>query len=122
MSLAQAKQCMMGTLTDSKMRLAYVYKSQAATSFQISCDSSYGVRFGSLNLQDTVGNSYVSNGAHKLRTRMNVSGTGSNAWNVVIPQPAGLNKYVIFVQLEERPTALIPAGRYTDKVYVDLIF
>ena len=52
---------------------------------------------------------------------MNISGPVSNLWNTPIPQQAGLsNKYVIFVQLEERPIASTPAGRYTDQIYIDL--
>lgn len=119
--LAQAKQCMFGAMTGSKMRLAYDYKSQAATSFRVSCDHAYSIRFNSLNLRDSTGNSFVSNGSYKLRTRMNISGPVSNLWNTPIPQQAGLsNKYVIFVQLEERPIASTPAGRYTDQIYIDL--
>ena len=119
----QAKQCMVGSITDPKMYLKYEDGSQTATSFKVSCDHAYGIRFGSQNLRDSSGNSYVTNGRDRLKTRMSISGAGSNLWNVSIPQSANLdNKYVIFVQLDEHPSALIPAGMYTDRIYIDLAF
>ncbi len=123
MPTLQAKQCALGSFTDPKLYLSYTYGSQAATSFKVSCDHAYGIRFSSENLRDSSGNSYVTNGVNKLRTRMTISGAGNNLWNVSIPQSASSNnKYVIFVQLAERPSALTTAGTYTDRIYIDLAF
>jgi len=37
-------------------------------------------------------------------------------------QQAEQNKFVVLVQLMERPTALTPAGVYKDSLYINLMF
>ena len=60
---------------------------------------------------------------YKLRTQMNISGASASRWNSPIAQPATeQNKFVVLVQLMERPTALTPAGVYKDSLYINLMF
>lgn len=122
--VAYASQCSMGEFTENNMRLGSYYKSQTATSFSVRCDQSYSIRFNSLNLNSSDGNSFVSNGAYKLRTRMSIGGANTNQWNV--PQTAQASshghKYVIAVQLEDEPSIRVPAGVYRDIIYVNLVF
>ena len=121
--LVHASQCSMGSITDSKMYLAGYYHSQAATAFNIRCDRAYNITFSSANLQDVNGLSFVSNGAYRLRTRLTVSGPVENKWNVPLTaRSTGMDKYVIAVHLEDRPSIQVPAGIYQDTVYVNLAF
>ncbi len=123
MSLAHADQCSMGSLTESQMRLGAYYHSQAATSFNILCSSAYTIRFNSMNLRNREGDSYVSNGPHKVATRMTINGPVNNMWNVPLSANASSkSKYIISVHLEEQPSSRIPAGIYRDVIYVDLAF
>ena len=115
--------CMLGAPTEPHMRLGEYYKSQSATSFHVSCDRGYAIRFNSMNLRSTDGASYVTNGRYRLRTRMSIAGPVENLWNVPLSQTSGTdNKYIIAVQLEEQPSIRVPAGIYRDMVYVYLTF
>lgn len=54
---------------------------------------------------------------------MNISGATASRWNSPISQPAtNQNKFVVLVQLMERPTAMTPAGVYKDNLYINLMF
>lgn len=122
--LTYAKQCQIERLTSSQLNLNSSYLSQAATSFSVACDSNYAIKFNSRNLTNATGSSYLVNEKnHKLRTQMNISGANASRWNSPIGQPAtAQNKFVVLVQLMERPTALTPAGVYKDSLYIKLMF
>lgn len=54
---------------------------------------------------------------------MNISGASDSRWNIPLSQRASDNKkFIIWVQLIDRPNALTPAGVYKDNLYVSLIF
>ena len=113
--IAYAKQCQIERLTSSQLNLSSSYLSQAATSFSVACDSNYAIKFNSRNLTNEKN--------YKLRTQMNISGASASRWNSPIAQPATeQNKFVVLVQLMERPTALTPAGVYKDSLYINLMF
>ena len=123
-SLVYAKQCQIERLTSTQLNLNSSYLSQAATSFSVACDSRYAIQFNSRNLTNSTGSSYLSNEKnYKLRTQMNISGATASRWNSPISQPAtNQNKFVVLVQLMERPTAMTPAGVYKDNLYINLMF
>ena len=120
----EAKPCQIDRFTSNQLRLSSSYLSQAATSFTVSCDTRYAIQFNARNLTNTNGASYLVNQRNnKLRTQMNITGASSSRWNVPLVQPAGVNeKFVVLVQLLERPTAFTPAGTYQDHLYVSLEF
>ncbi|OTG67393.1 hypothetical protein [Acinetobacter silvestris] len=122
--LGHAKSCQIDRVTSSQLKLSSSYLSQAATSFMVSCDTRYAIQFSSRNLTNSSGSSYLVNETnHKLRTQMNISGASGSRWNVPLSQPAGTNdKFVVLVQLLERPNVLTPAGSYKDNLYVSLMF
>jgi len=122
--IAYAKQCQIERLTSSQLNLSSSYLSQVATSFSVACDSNYAIKFNSRNLTNATGSSYLVNEKnYKLRTQMNISGASASRWNSPIAQPATeQNKFVVLVQLMERPTALTPAGVYKDSLYINLMF
>ena len=122
--LGHAKTCQIDRLTSTQLRLSSSYLSQAATSFTVSCDTRYSIQFNSRNLTSSTGNSYLVNQNNsKLRTQMNISGASGSRWNVPLSQPASdNNKFVVLVQLLERPSAFTPAGTYKDNLYVSLMF
>lgn len=122
MTFAAPSRCEMGRISETNMRLANYYNSQAASSFSVDCSGKYRIRFNSRNLQDTSGSSFVTNGPLKLKTRMTVSGAMENLWNVSTEQGAGKNNYVIAVRLVERVNATTPAGIYRDTVFVNMVF
>lgn len=122
MSFAAPSYCELGRVSESHMRLANYYNSQAASSFSVNCSNKYRIRFNSRNLQDSSGNSFVNNGMVKLKTRMTVSGAMENIWNVPTEQGAGRNDYVVAVRLVERVTSTTPAGKYKDTVFVNMVF
>jgi len=119
-----AHQCSMGEMSETNMRLGSYYKSQTATSFSVRCDQSYSIRFSSLNLNSSDGNSFVSNGKYRLRTRMSITGANANLWNVPLSAQASNqgHKYVVAVQLEDQPSIRVPAGKYRDVIFVNLMF
>ncbi|MEG0481962.1 MAG: hypothetical protein RR575_06200 [Acinetobacter sp.] len=119
-----ASQCSMGDVSETYMRLGSYYKSQTATSFSVRCDQSYSIRFSSLNLSSADGDSFVSNGNYRLRTRMSISGANANLWNVPLSAQASNqgHKYVVAVQLEDQPSIRVPAGKYRDIIFVNLSF
>lgn len=123
-SLVYAKQCQIERLTATQLNLNSSYLSQAATSFSVACDSRYAIQFNSRNLTNSTGSSYLSNEKnYKLRTQMNISGATASRWNSPISQPAtNQNKFVVLVQLMERPTAMTPVGVYKDNLYINLMF
>lgn len=124
LSLAHARQCQIERLTATQLNLNASYLSQAATSFSVNCDSRYAIKFNSRNLVNSTGSSYLVNEKnYKLRTQMNISGASSSRWNVPLSQaPTGQDKFVVLVQLMERPTARTPAGVYRDSLYINLMF
>lgn len=124
LSLAHAKQCQIERLTATQLNLNASYLSQAATSFSVACESRYAIKFNSRNLVNSACSSYLVNEKnYKLRTQMNISGASSSRWNVPISQAAtGQDKFVVLVQLMERPTARTPAGVYRDSLYINLMF
>ena len=123
-SVCQAKQCQIDRMSTTQLRLNGTYQSQAATSFSVSCQSNYAIKFNSRNLVGSSGNSYLMNEQnYKLRTQMNISGASDSRWNTPLSQRAGDNqKFVIWVQLIDRPSARTPAGVYRDNLYISLIF
>ena len=123
-SVCQAKQCQIDRMSTTQLRLNSSYQSQAATSFSVSCQSNYAIKFSSRNLMGPSGNSYLVNEKnYKLRTQMNISGASDSRWNIPLSQRAGDNKkFILWVQLIDRPNALTPAGVYKDNLYVSLIF
>ena len=115
--------CSIGGFSTSEMKLANYYHSQAATSFNVSCDRGYSVLFRSQNLLNSSGSSYVANGPYKLRTQLNIRGAGENLWGVQMKQSGGSNqKYIISAQLQEKPSFNVPAGVYRDRIYVNVDF
>ncbi|MCO8054338.1 MULTISPECIES: hypothetical protein [Acinetobacter] len=122
--MVHAKQCQIERLTSSQLNLNASYLSQAATSFSVACESRYAIKFNTRNLVNSTGSSYVVNEKnHKLKTQMNINGATSSRWNVPIAQPASpQEKFVVLVQLAERPSAMTPAGVYRDSLYVNLMF
>ena len=122
--LAHAEQCAMDTVTESSMRLSGYLRSQAASSFRVRCGQAYNIRFSSMNLVSSNGDSYVRNGAFRLATRMRIEGANKNEWNALLsPRTAGRdNKFAVVVELEETPSVSTPAGIYRDVVYVSLAF
>ncbi|WP_179995014.1 hypothetical protein [Acinetobacter sp. YH16053] len=122
--MVHAKQCQIERLTSSQLNLNASYLSQAATSFSVACESRYAIKFNTRNLVNSTGSSYVVNEKnHKLKTQMNINGATSLRWNVPIAQPASpQEKFVVLVQLAERPSAMTPAGVYRDSLYVNLMF
>lgn len=123
-SLSFAKGCQIDRITSDQLSLSSKYRSQAATSFNIICDSHYAIQFNSRNLTNSNGASYVMNERNdRLRTHMTISGGGESRWNTPISQVAtDLSKFVVMVKLQDLPTSLTPAGRYTDSLYVRLIY
>lgn len=119
-----AKRCQIEKATASQLNLSSSYLSQAATSFSVSCDSGYAIKFNSRNLTSPAGNSYlIGERNHKIRTQMFISGATSSRWNTPISQPATeQTKFVVLVQLVEQPTASTPAGIYKDSLYVSLMY
>ena len=121
--IAMAQYCSIDGFTTPELRLASYQRSQAATSFNISCDMGYSILFNSQNLVSSNGISYVSNGPNKLRTKLNLSGANSGLWGVRVNQGASQRqKYVVSVQLEENPFNGVPAGTYRDRISVDINF
>ncbi|NNH00627.1 hypothetical protein [Acinetobacter sp. ANC 5414] len=116
--------CSIASVSESYMQMLASYKSQTATSFNVRCDRGYVIQFSSRNLQDKHGLSYVTNGAHRLRTRMSIIGAQGNLWNTPLSAKPAKNgqKYVVAVQLDEQPGLAIPSGNYTDELYVNLLF
>ncbi|HJF28386.1 hypothetical protein NI467_10950 [Acinetobacter bohemicus] len=118
-----AKYCSIDGFSNSELRLASYQRSQAATSFNISCDTSYSILFNSQNLISPDGMSYVSNGPYKLRTKLNLSGANSGLWGVRLKQnPTQRQKYIVSVQLVDNPYNGVPAGHYQDQISVDIDF
>ena len=120
-SAVMANQCGLDSFSESQLRLGSYYRSQAATSLNVNCSQAYTIKFASQNLVSSDGASFVSNGAYKLKARMSISGATRNLWNVPL-SAQGSNKYVVAVQLEDAPSIRVPAGRYTDMIYVNLSF
>jgi hypothetical protein len=121
--IAAAQYCSIDGFTDSELRLASYQRSQAATSFNVSCDKGYSILFSSQNLINPDGTSYVSNGPYKLRTKLNLSGANSNLWGVKLDQNSGKRqKYIISVQLVDNPYSGVPAGDYQDQISFDIDF
>ncbi|WP_371971060.1 hypothetical protein [Acinetobacter sp. AL9] len=79
---------------------------------------------GITNLRDKHGSSFVNNGTHRLRTSMSVMGAKTNLWNTPIAGHASTtgHKYSVAVRLDEQPSLTTPAGRYTDELYINLLF
>jgi len=122
-SLVQASQCSIDGFSAPEMRLGNYYRSQSATSFNISCDHGYSIVFNSQNLASPYGKSFVSNGPYKLRTQLNIQGTKENLWGVPLNQQASQNhKFIISVQLEDNPLKGVPAGTYRDRISVNISF
>ncbi|TCB78884.1 hypothetical protein [Acinetobacter sp. ANC 4173] len=118
-----ASECSIGGFSAPEMKLASYYRSQTATSFNISCDRNYSIAFNSQNLVNSSGLSYVSNGPYRLRTQLNIRGASQNLWGVQMNQRAGMNqKYIISAQLQENPINGVPAGVYRDRIYVNVDF
>lgn len=120
---AATKYCSIDGFADSELRLASYQRSQAATSFNISCDTSYTIQFNSQNLMSSDGMSYVSNGPYRLRTKLKLSGANSGLWGVSLKQSAAQKqKYIVSVQLIDNPFNGVPAGNYQDQISVDINF
>ncbi|OTG84760.1 hypothetical protein [Acinetobacter sp. ANC 4648] len=122
--ICHAQTCQINRVTSTQLKLSSSYLSQAATSFTVSCETRYAIQFSSRNLTSPNGNSYLINQSnHKLRTQMNISGASSSRWNVPLSQPASTNnKFIVLVQLLDRPNAITPSGTYSDNLYVSLLF
>ena len=121
--LVYGSQCSLGNVTEPSMQLASYYNSQAATSFEVSCDRAYNILFKSDNLTGTDGTSYVTNGLYRLKTKMSILGAGKNIWGVPFSHESGhKNKYVIAVQLLDQPFTGVPSGIYRDKISIYLMF
>ncbi|ATO18696.1 hypothetical protein BS636_02975 [Acinetobacter sp. LoGeW2-3] len=122
-SLATAQYCSIDGFSNGELRLQNYQRSQAATSFNISCDKSYSILFNSRNLMSADGMSFVSNGPERLRTKLHLSGANNNLWGVPLNQGAAQRqKYIIAVQLIDNPLSGVPAGTYTDQISVDINF
>ena len=121
--IANAQHCSIDGFTNPELRLASYQRSQSATSFNISCDTGYSILFNSQNLVSSSGVSYVSNGPYKLRTKLNLTVANSNLWGVRLNQGAAQRQqYIVSVQLEDNPLNGVPAGRYSDRVSIDISF
>ena len=70
------------------------------------------------------GSSFVNNGTHRLRTSMSIMGAKTNLWNTPIAGHVSTtgHKYSVAVRLDEQPSLTTPAGRYTDELYINLLF
>ncbi|WP_432211110.1 hypothetical protein [Acinetobacter variabilis] len=122
-TMASAQYCSIDGFANDELRLQSYQRSQAATSFNISCDTGYSILFNSQNLVSTDGMSYVSNGAYKLRTKLNLRGAIGNAWGVPLQQSAAQRqKFIVSVQLVDNPFNGVPAGTYRDRISVDINF
>lgn len=122
-SVATAQYCSIDGFSSSELRLQSYQRSQAATSFNITCDKSYSILFNSQNLLSADGMSFVANGPDKLRTKLNLRGVNNNLWGVPLNQSAAQRqKYIIAVQLLDNPLNGFPAGTYTDQISVDIKF
>jgi hypothetical protein len=76
-----------------------------------------------MNLVNSKGDSFVSNGSKRISTFMRIEGTDKSEWNTLLsPINALDNKYSVIVELMEKPNVNAPAGTYTDKIYIDLFF
>lgn len=116
--------CTIGSMTETFLQMKAEYRSQTATSFNVRCNRGYNIQFSSRNLRDNHGRSFVSNGPYRLNTRMSIIGAKANLWNTPITGSTSQmgHKYSVAVQLDERPSLAIPAGQYTDELYVSLSF
>ncbi|AWD70517.1 hypothetical protein [Acinetobacter schindleri] len=122
-TMASAQYCSIDGFANDELRLQSYQRSQAATSFNISCDTGYSILFNSQNLVSTDGMSYVSNGTYKLRTKLNLRGASGNAWGVPLQQSAAQRqKFIVSVQLVDNPFNGVPAGTYRDRISVDINF
>lgn len=122
-TMASAQYCSIDGFANDELRLQSYQRSQAATSFNISCDTGYSILFNSQNLVSTDGMSYVSNGAYKLRTKLNLRGAIGNAWGVPLQQSAAQRqKFIVSVQLVDNPFNGVPAGTYRDRISIDINF
>ena len=119
-----AQACTIGSVSESLLQMSAQYRSQTATSFNVQCDRGYSIQFSSRNLRDKHGSSFVNNGAHRLRTSMSIMGAKNNLWNTPIEgqTSASGHKYSVAAQLDEQLSLTTPAGRYTDELYVNLLF
>ncbi len=118
-----AKSCQIDRVASNELILSSKYRSQATTAFSIDCDTRYAIQFNSRNLINSNGSSFVVNDKnHKLRTQMQISGGGEMKWNTPISRNADAGNLVVSVRLQEMPTAITPAGTYTDALYVSLIY
>lgn len=118
-----AKSCQIDRVASSELILSSKYRSQATTAFSIDCDTRYAIQFNSRNLINSNGLSFVANDKnHRLHTQMQISGGGEMKWNTPISRNADASKLVVSVKLQEMPTAITPAGTYTDALYVSLIY
>ncbi len=122
MSFAAPSYCELGRVSESHMRLANYYNSQAASCFSVNCSNKYRIRFNSRNLQDSSGNSFVNNGMVKLKTRMTVS----VQWKIfgMYRRNKVLGAMIMWLQMRlvERVTLTTPAGKYKDTVFVNMVF
>lgn len=122
-TIVSAQYCSIDGFANDELRLQSYQRSQAATSFNISCDAGYSILFNSQNLTSADGMSYVSNGPYKLRTKLNLRGANNNVWGVPLQQSAAQRqKYIVSVQLIDNPLNGVPAGRYSDRISVDISF
>jgi|SRR5690606_21576517 len=122
-TLASAQYCSIDGFANDELRLQSYQRSQAATSFNISCDTGYSILFSSQNLTSADGMSYVSNGPYKLRTKLNLRGANNNVWGIPLQQSAAQRqKYIVSVQLIDNPLNGVPAGTYRDRISVDINF
>ena len=119
-----AEACTIGSMTETFMQMKAEYKNQTATSFNVRCNKGYNIQFSSRNLRDKYGRSFVNNGSYRLSTRMSILGAKQNLWNTPIAGDVSQtgHKYSVAVQLDERPSFALPAGQYTDELYVSLSF
>lgn len=122
-SLTNAGQCALSKVSERNMRLSSYLHSQTASSFRVKCDRAYNIRFRSMNLVNSKGDSFVSNGSKRISTFMRIEGADKSEWNTLLsPINALDNKYSVIVELMEKPNVNAPAGTYTDKIYIDLFF
>ncbi|WP_180051759.1 hypothetical protein [Acinetobacter sp. YH12099] len=119
-----AQDCTIGSVSESLLQMSSQYRSQTATSFNVRCDRGYSIQFSSHNLRDKHGSSFVNNGTHRLRTSMSIMGAKTNLWNTPIAGHVSTtgHKYSVAVRLDEQPSLTTPAGRYTDELYINLLF
>ncbi|WP_374665882.1 hypothetical protein [Acinetobacter sp.] len=117
-----AQQCQIDRMTSSQLQLNASTQTRSALSFKVNCDLKYAIQFRTRNAQGTSGKSYLTNGRlGRLQTQMNISGGSGSHWGAPMTQ-SGLDQYIVTVQLVEKPTALTPAGDYTDDLYISLFF